>query len=220
MKRLVFLAMGVLILGCSGACRETKVVKPISGKSVLMERSAVGFGSCEWDLRVRVGMASFSTAEGHKIGQAMLNWNRASGGRICFTVEWMGMNQDYERRHWIGDDVSTLYAGHVPWQRQAATANSCKKANECAAVTIWPFSGLNADVFYFSHNPERFRSLTEHELGHVIGLGHLPQPEALMYGKAVGGSDITKYDLEALRCLIHHKAVGKYHNPCRIEDKK
>lgn len=218
---LVLLIVGVFILGCSTACRDKERPKPTQQKgSFVMERSVVGFGSCEWNLKVRIGMASFSTAEGHKIEQAMLNWNKASGGRICFIVEWVGMDQNHEGRNWVSDDVTTLYAGHVPWQRRVSTTDVCKKVNECAAVTIWPLSGQYADVFYFSHEPGRFRSLTEHELGHVIGLSHLPHPDALMYGEAVGGPNITKYDLAALQCVMRHKAVGQYHNPCRVEDKK
>ena len=221
MKFLQMLCLSaVLLMGCTSC--EHRPVKTASKEkcaSKIVERSTAGFGTCNWRLRVRVDMW-FTPVEADEIGQAMLNWSKASGGRICFDIEWVSMCQDQEKRRWLGDGVTTLYAGLDAWHRPAATQGTCKPPARCSAVTIWSVTGQEPDVFYFlPRRRDYFLTLTEHELGHVLGMSHDPDKDALMNAGVGIGTHIGEADLRTLRCLMKNGKVGVHDNPCRHEDK-
>jgi hypothetical protein len=116
----------VLLMGCA-SCEHQSAKSASRGKCVseIVERSTAGFGTCDWRMRIRVEHTMFSSAEADEIGQALLNWSKASGGRICFDIEWVSMCQEYEKKGWLIDGVTTLYGGNMPWHRSASTQGSC-----------------------------------------------------------------------------------------------
>jgi len=67
--------------------------------------------------------------------------------------------------------------------------------------------GTSIDVFAFSDR-EQLHATLLHELGHAMGLGHLPQQEAIMYAlRIVQKSDIhlSQYDIEAALSLCEDR---------------
>ena len=213
--RKVLLAAACLTIFLTG-CKANEAPPSSPSPSVIMERSVIGAGTCEWKIRMYVDN-SFTPAETMDIGQALSNWNHASGGRICFTVAWSLLNTEYEKKRWRTDGMNTIYSGARDWHRKAAQAGSCKKPGSCSAVTFWQQDEKAADIFYLSRNRIQFRALTEHEVGHVLGLWHSKNPHDLMYGTVVEGFNynITNNDKEMLRCLMNSGEIGRYTSSCR-----
>jgi hypothetical protein len=183
-----------------------------------METNSIGAGACEWRLAIRADFA-FSQAEASDIGMALMDWNRASDGRICFDLRWMLFSPEYEKAHWSSDGRRSLYSGDREWQRRAAMAEGdpCNKPGACAAVTIWE-AGNVADVFYFNRSRDGFLSLTEHELGHLLGLDHSDDVHDVMYHKNTSNNStcvISAADKKELGCLMNAKTIGAFKNPCR-----
>lgn len=212
--RKLFVALALAAIAAAG-CRSQNAAPPPT-PSVIMETNSIGTGSCEWQLRMYADN-SFTAAEASDMGLALLNWNRASGGRICFTLYWMLLNPEYEQRHYHSDGMRTFYSGTRKWHKREASSGVCRKPGSCAAVTVWESKGDVADIFYFNRSRDGFRPLTEHEMGHVLGLDHSASERDIMYhrvGPKVGNS-ISPGDRKQLRCLMNSGQIGAYKNPCK-----
>jgi len=176
---------------------------------------------CEHRLQLRVDTA-FTLDERADIVEAARRWNKASSGAICFTLSLARVDDTAERSRYRHDGVATVYSGRVAWQRHEAVRETgdIEFGNDILAYTVWEESPqqkrgvpLSADIFVFRRGRERFLTLVTHEIGHLLGLAHSPNPSDLMASPPSAHVDgISQEDRRVLQCLLRHGQLRLQHS--------
>lgn len=140
-----------------------------------------------------------------------------SGGTLkvnfLFDGRQSSLDQMEEEQSQIKQESERLLTSNRPSEREASEflnrVDSYRRKYESTNVPVpWAQhhtgqAGSSIDIFAFS-NLEELHATLLHELGHAIGLGHLPQQESIMFALRIPGrSDIhlSQYDIEAALSL-------------------
>jgi predicted Zn-dependent protease len=192
-----FLVVFVLVLSCS---------RPPS--AALPDPTCVG--------RLRLEIDSlFVPGEMAEILEAVSNWERASGGRMC--VEVVRRDASADSRSFQSDGRFAIYSWRGGWQVEAATTaedSPCRTRASCLGVTIWERGGRTSDIFVLTGELAFMRATVEHELGHMFGLGHTPVYESIMFRTIRPDKAIGRIDRRNLGCLLETRAFLRNANGC------
>lgn len=168
---------------------------------------------CMFTVKMRVD-AKLTCSESKKVVQAAGNWFNASLGRVCFLLWWEKLDERKEKRFNRTDGISTLYSGRASWHRREVR-NGCKSST-CLGMAIQG-KHKTADIFLNTEDAGVFRRLVEHEMGHILGMGHSCDARDLMYptvGKKTIRKNLTDNDKSMLWCLILLNRVMTWDEVC------
>ena len=61
--------------------------------------------------------------------------------------------------------------------------------------------------YFFMSNRQELLHALKHEFGHAVGIGHLNNPNAIMYYQTNTQLDLTRFDIEALKEVCQEKTI-------------